>query len=109
MSAAGHPTIILRLGGVTYRAPRLNMGQWRLLNARFVAFGKIADPDEVAMFEHGVELAKIVLSRLEPPIEDFDALECAPAELRAATTAVLEFSGFAHEGDAPGKPAAAGD
>jgi hypothetical protein len=94
----------VQLGAATYRVPRLNLGEMRELhkvNAEFLAKPEATSLD---LFEYGIAVARLVFGRAEPAIADFDRLECAPGELRAANEAVLQFSGL-KPGKAPASEA----
>lgn len=87
-------TISITLGGTTYKVPHLNLGQLQRFVRLSDAFTKRPDKDEVALFDHNFEVSRLVLERADPPISELEALECRLADLRAATDAVLEFSGL---------------
>ena len=105
-AAASPDAVTVRLGAKTYAVPRLTLGQIRRLVRLWDEFGKIAAPTAEHMFDHGVANAALVLELAVPEIADFGELECSPQELRAASQAVLEFSGMKakpSQGEAPSK------
>ena len=87
-------TINVTLGGTVYKVPHLTLGQLQRFIRLSDAFIKRPDKDDVALFDHNFEVSRLVLERADPPIPELAALECRFADLRAATDAILEFSGL---------------
>ena len=94
--------VAVRLGARTFRVPALNVGQWFRLQSAFDAFAGAESKDAAETFAHGLTIARILFERAEPSVEIDENLECTPAQLQAAQTAIFEFSRFTQ-----GKAAAA--
>ena len=95
----------ITLGGVGYTVPPADLGQFEELLAAWEEMEK----DERALggsVRGAIAIAKILLRDAEPKIEDVRRLRCAPAELRAATSAILAASGLTSSGEAKAEAAA---
>ena len=95
-------SVAVQLGARVVRVPALNVGQWFRLQSAFDAFAGAEAKDAAETFAHGLTIARILFERAEPAVEIDENLECTPAQLQAAQTAIFEFSRFTQ-----GKAAAA--
>jgi hypothetical protein len=79
--------LTIRLGAVDYRIPKLNVAELRSL-ASCKVVGDEAD----------FEIVRIGLTRAEPPVANFAALEPDLQQIRDAADRLLVFAGFKQPG-----------
>jgi hypothetical protein len=76
--------LTIRLGAIDYRIPKFNIAQLRA----------IAEHAKGGSDQDAFEIVRIAISRAEPPVINYAALEPDLQQVRDAAAQILTFAGF---------------